>query len=465
MSFGSLSALSGLSRDFAQLLRRNGRLVLASSMYAGERIVAAVASLLVFVMLARIYGPHDFGIWSYTLGVMQFAAAALVGAAEPIVVRELVHRPRDAGVVLGSAAATLAGATVLALVLPLAFLFFKHGSDDTVMRIALLSALAYGPAVFFVIEHHFRALQMPLPIAAARFFAMLVGAVAKVSLALAGSGIATLAWVLVAESLVQVAILVLALRNASQGGLRWRVERPVVAQLLSRCLPAMVAAVAVTLFFRVNYLIVEALQGFEQVGYYAFAFNVMQLALVVPGMLMAGLYPRLCELIERDPARFRQVVAWLFFGAAAFGYGAAIFIALFGQALVGLLFGAKYLPAVPVLSWMFVAMAALATATVRAAVINVQQAQSLHLWSALIGLATLVPSSLWLVPMWGARGAAIAVVGSALVSGALTSFVFRKLRPHALDQLQALLLLTPFLALSRLRAPRSAGPTAVETRP
>jgi O-antigen/teichoic acid export membrane protein len=450
----SLSGLGRLLRDLKELMQRNGPLALASSMYVGERFIAAVASMVVFVVLARLYGPHDFGIWSYALGVMQFAAAALVGAAEPIIVRELVHRPGRAGAVLGSGLLVLASAAVFALALPLAFIFVKHGDDQSVMDIALLSALAHGITVFAVMEHYFRAVQLPLPITVARLVALITGAFVKVAMAVTGSDIATLGWALVLESVVQMGILWMAYSINPSGRVSWHVSREVVLALVRSCLPAMLAAVAVTALFRVNYLILETLQGFEQVGYYAFAFNITQLVLVIPVMAMAGLYPRLCELVNRDPARFRQVVSWLFFGAAVFGYGFAAVVAVAGENLVSFLFGEKYVPAVSVLIWLFFALAALATATVRAAVINVHQAQVLHLWSALIGLLVLVPLSVLLVPRWGANGAAMAMVVGSLVSGLLTSFLFPQLRLHALDQLKAMLLLTPFFSASRERDQR-----------
>jgi O-antigen/teichoic acid export membrane protein len=442
------------SRDLFELVRRNGTLVRASLMYVGERFAAAIASLLVFVVLARLYGPHDFGVWSYTLGVMQFAAAALVGAAEPVVVRELVHRPGRASVVLGSGVVMLAASSVLALAVPLAFLFYRHGEDQAVMGIALFSALAHGVMVFAVVEHYFRAAQLPLPIAAARLVALGVGAFAKIAMAFSGYDIFMLGWAMVLESVVHMGMLWMAYRKHHARGAGWQFSREVGWMLMRSCLPAMLAAVAVTLFFRVNYLILESLQGFEEVGYYAFAFNIMQLVVLIPTMALAGLYPRLCELVVQDPSRFRRVVSWLFFGAAVFGYASAALVALVGGQLISVFFGARYLGAVPVLTWMFVALAAISTASVRAAVINVHQAQGLHFWSALVGLLTIVPISLLLVPQYGSMGAAIAVVAGALASGLLTSFVFPQLRPHAMDQLRALLLLTPLFDTPLRRSPR-----------
>ena len=437
---------STFSHDVIALLRRNRRLLGGASLYLGERLIASVLSLVVFVLLARLYSPAEYGMWAFTLGIMQFAAAFLVSAAEPIVVRQLLQSNSSRHAVMGSAALVIGVTSVLALVLPLGFILIWYRDNPVVMTIGLLYALACVPNFLLVLEYHLRAQERALELSRARFVAVVLGAALKIILALQGVPIQWLAAILPIEICVQVAILWMSVRNEKPKQPRWRVDMKLARSLLWACLPAMLAAVLVTLFFRINYLLLERLSNFEQVGFYALAFSVLQIVLMVPSVAMSALYPRLCDLFTRDVKRFSSVFHWLYFGAAAFGYACTLLVFLFGKPIVEWGFGSKYLESVPTLIVMFLALSVLATGVVRASVINILQVQRLHVWSAAIGLVLLIPISIAAIRIWGATGAAIGILISGAASCTFSSFLFPQLRSHARSQVLALLLLSPFFS-------------------
>jgi O-antigen/teichoic acid export membrane protein len=83
------------------------------------------------------------------------------------------------------------------------------------------------------------------------------------------------------------------------------------------------------------------------------------------------------------------------------------------------------------------------SATARAQVINISNATHLHLIAALVGLVVLVPTSMMLIPKWGAVGAAAGVTFASFISGIVTTAFLPQVREIAGMQLRALLLLPP----------------------
>ena len=80
------------------------------------------------------------------------------------------------------------------------------------------------------------------------------------------------------------------------------------------------------------------------------------------------------------------------------------------------------------------------SAAVRAQFIFIANRPNLHVVNALIGLVTLIPANLILIPRYGAQGGAAAVTIASLVSGILTSFLFVETSPFGRRQIWRLVL-------------------------
>jgi O-antigen/teichoic acid export membrane protein len=438
------AAMTGAIANLLGRLKRHGDVAGASAIYISERIVSAAASFVVFTVLARCYAPAEFGLWSYTIAIVQFAAPFLAGGAEPMVVRELVRYPDRRAEVLGSAAVIIGMTTIVANVVPLAYLYFSHPKDGRVITIGLLAAASTIPNFLLVLEHYLRAEVRPGPIVSARLAATVGAGAAKIAVAAAGYPIVLLAAVMSLEAGLQVIGLIVSVTVGNGPRImRWSPSMAMTWGLARTCLPTMISGLLVTLFFRVNYLLLENLAGFQQVGYYALAFSILQITVMFPGVLLTGIYPRLVE-IAKSRADFDNAARWLFFGGSVFGYTAVAAMAVLGHLVVPVLFGQRYVPATHVLSVMFLGFVIMTSAAVRAVVINILLDPAYHLWSAGFGLLVLVPISWFLIPSLGAVGAAWGIVVSSAASAIVTTWLIPALRPYAADQLLGLFLLTPF---------------------
>lgn len=434
----------------------NKKLLVSSALYVVERLATSVVSFAVFVILARIYAPDQLGVWTFTLAIVQFAVSLIGSGMEPVVVRRLLAEPERRSETLGSAAVVIALLTICAATIPLVYLTVAHSGQREIVTIGLLAALAFLPQFTLVLEHFLRSTSRASPIVTGRFVAALVGGGGKIALAIGGAPIEALSVFLPIEAAIHAAILVISVRKSSANVTRWRVSPRVMRLLLAPGLPTIAAAIFGTLFFRVNYALLESLSDFTQVGLYSLAFTLLMFVASVPTLALTGLYPKLVEMAGRNRSRFEQVIAWLYFWGQCLGVTAVAVAWATADVLIPILFGARYAASADVLVVMFVALLFVVSGGIRACVINIDGRNGLHTWSALAGLAVLVPAGLALIPLYGAVGAAASIVAGSFVLTVATSFVIPSLRAQGRSQLLGLLLATPFVLRTRGEANEDA---------
>jgi O-antigen/teichoic acid export membrane protein len=226
--------------------------------------------------------------------------------------------------------------------------------------------------------------------------------------------------------------------------LAWKYSAARARYIFWQSFPAMMAAIAVMLLFRVNHVLLVYLAGFETVGQYAVAFTTSQLFLVLPQVFFGAIYPRLVHLHSHDPARYRTVLNICYYGFTLLGYLILLFCIVFAPWLFHVVFGTKFDEASQIIVLLAVANVFNFSGSVRARAIDIANSSHYHLWNALLGLIILVPASWIAIPVYGAFGAAFCICVAMLVSGVLTSFCLPAVREDAPAQFKALLLIPSF---------------------
>jgi O-antigen/teichoic acid export membrane protein len=407
-----------------------------------DRVLGVVLNVIVLAVLVKNYGPADFGKWSYVQTAVQMVAPFLALGAEPILLRELVRKPLERAEILGSAALMLFGASIIASLLPLGYIAIVNPDDEVLHQLALLMTLANFPNAILVIEAAFKAEMKPLPIVFARSLALLISATIKIALCVWHAPISYIGAATAVEAVVLGGALITTYRASGHRVSHWCVDRHRMMFLARQCLPAMASAVIVMLFFRINHLLLAGIGTFDEVGLYALAFSGIQFLGLLPWAAATSLYPNLVTLHERDQSAFLKNVGWMFWLFSLLGYLATACVVVIAPYIEPML-SAKYHGVSTVLIAMSLNTVFTFSATARAQVINISNETHLHLIAALVGLVVLVPTSMMLIPKWGAVGAAAGVTFASFISGIVTTAFLPQVREIAGMQLRALLLLPP----------------------
>ena len=178
-----------------------------------------------------------------------------------------------------------------------------------------------------------------------------------------------------------------------------------VRRSLAYGLKGHLAGVLVTFNQRFDIFLLGALSDTTQIGLYAVAVAVAETIWHIPMSIHLNLFPRVSAEgsdtgVRRLPRAFRMTVI--------LSVGLALALLLLGRLLIGLLFGADFLPAYRSLALLLPGVLAVACASVFESYFAGVDRRQYQSYSVACSFAVGLSLGLWLIPRWGAPGAALA---------------------------------------------------------
>jgi len=169
------------------------------------------------------------------------------------------------------------------------------------------------------------------------------------------------------------------------------------------------AAIAMNVaYFRVAIVILSLLTAKLETGYFATSFRILEILLPVPALLVGTVFPILARAARDDLVRLTYASQRIFEVSVIGGVGLVLAIELAAPTIVQVLAGEAAQPSVAVLRIQAPALAATFVAIACGyPLLSLRRHKALML-ASLVGLVVSVGLCLALIPIWGARGAAVA---------------------------------------------------------
>lgn len=409
---------------------------------AGERLAQFAAALLVGALVARYLGPTRYGLLTYASAYTALLVP-LGTAAQTLIVRDLVRSPDEEATTMGTSAvlsfATLSTAAALVLLIGTV-----SGSSVFRQALPLLLLLFAGmlvrplQVVDYWFQVHLRAKQATL----ARNGALLTMAGARCVLVLLRAPVWAFAAAMSAEIVLGIiAQLVIYARRGDVNLTSWRVSAPMFRRLTRESAPLIVASISVVIYMRIDQVMLGALSTRAENGLYAVATSLSEVSYFIPVAVMTSLAPVLSELHARDRDLFMQRLQQVFAVLAAAGYGVMIVSMSLAQPLVSVLFGPEYAGTIRPFVILTISVPFVFIGTAQNLWNILEGRQLLALLRALIGSVLNVGLNFYLLPRYGAVGAAVTTVVAQVTTSYAGNVIARPTRQIARLETRALLLL------------------------
>ncbi|MBY5267706.1 O-unit flippase [Spiribacter salinus] len=384
--------------------------------------------LFVGVWIARYLGPEQFGLLSFaTAFIGLFGAIAALGL-QGIVVRDIVRNPDSARETLGTAAVLQLFRGLVAYLFILVAIAYLRPDDPLARTIVAILALMMLLKASDIAEFWFESQVQSKYTVWVRNGVFLVFAAIQVGLILQQAPLIAFVWAMLAEVVLVALILLIVMgwRGPALRRLRVSVERGVT--LLRDSWPLILSAIAVTVYMKIDQLMLGQMIGDEAVGIYSATVRISEVWYFIPIAIVASVFPAILEAKKRSETQYYARLQSLYDLMVIISVSVAVPMTFLATPMIGLLFGVPYIDAGPISGihiWggVFVSMG-----LARGKWLLAENLQYMGYWYVAFGMVTNVIGNYLLIPHFGITGAASMTVISQAMAALLAPAFFKRTR-------------------------------------
>jgi O-antigen/teichoic acid export membrane protein len=402
-----------------------------------EKIMRMFVTIVVWSAVIRYLSPADFGILSFALSFIFIFSVISDGGFETVLVRDLIHRPQDAAVLMGSSYQlrwwltlfSIAVAAILCWALPL------EGITRILIMIAGIRLLALP---FLNLDNFFQSRLSPNRMVVSQILALILTSVLCFWGISQNMPLYFFAAVVVLEGIAAMLGLWLFYQPVRMEVGAWRIDKALVKDLWRQSWPLILSGLAISIYMRLDQWMIKFMLGNDALGYYSAAVRFSESFYFIGMAVSSAFFPSLVQAKKDGQDKYMRQMLWLTSVLIYIAIICSILMVVAGLPLIEMLITAKYDQAMPVLTvhvWtsVFVFIGLLRTKWA----IN-EGLQIFSMQMTLLGAVVNIVLNLTFIPLWGIIGAAWATMAAQCFVAVFSNLFHPKARKLISLQFQAL---------------------------
>lgn len=404
-----------------------------------DKVVRMGVGLVVNIWVVRYLGPDQFGRLSYSAAFAALFGTFATLGLDGIVVREIVRKPDDSREILGSALVLrLVGGIFSFFVCMGSFIVLRQSDALGRMLVAIIAAGMLFQA-FDVIDFWFQSQMQSRNTVIAKNGAFLLMAFVKIGLIVIHAPLVMFAWAVLFEIILGAIGMVLTYKKFGYRLKVWVSTFDRCRHLLGDSWPMILSGLSIAIYMKIDQIMLGNLAGNGAVGIYTSATKLTEIWYMIPMVIVSSVFPSIVQSKEQDEQLYQRRITRLFSLMAAISLLIAVPISLCSNLVVVAMYGTAYQAAGPVLAVHVWASLFVFYGVAQGPWDLTENLTRLAMVRIVIGATVNILLNLWLIPAYGALGAAVATVVSQALAAVLLNVLHEKTRPIFYCQLKSLL--------------------------
>lgn len=391
----------------------------------GNQAISILNGVLVGAMVARHLGPENIGILANSLSVTSICFSLLTLGLDNILIREYLQNPSTRSNLFWTvffARSLLAGVAMTVLFSALHSNVFScpTRAEYLALCFAFLSCI-YSPLA--IIKLVFDAEVSSKYLIWVSNVIVLVSATIKVLMVVLGYTLVPFALLCLLE------LIVLGIASFWVAHLKgfipafcfpsWNLLR----SLIRESWPLMLSGLSVAIYSNIDLAMLRSLRGPTEAGIYSVAVRMSTIWYIIPTIVCASFFPALAVLHRTDRDRYWTRLREFFSLNVAMAYLCVLFSLFTLPTMIRLLYGAKYEDSIPIFFCHIFSVIFVFWGVARSQHLTLERLHTFAMWATFSGMVMNVGCNWFLIPRYGAQGAAISTLvgqaAAALFSSAL----------------------------------------------
>ena len=320
-----------------------------TSWLMGERILRMAVSLFVGIFVARYLGPERYGLLSYANSFVGIFIVLGTLGLDDIIVRELVKTPEQQEKILGSSFLLKLVGTLLMWMAILAAVPFTKNDFQTNILIIIIAFGAVFQA-FNVIDFNFQAKVKSKFIVHAQFVQLIISSIVKIILVVNETPLIWFASVYCLDAIVLAMGLIFVYFYNGNNIFHWKWSFETSKYLLRDSWPLMFAGVVVSVYMKIDQVMIKEMLGAKEVGLYAAAVKLSEAWYFLPLAITSSLFPAIINAKLYQKEDYFQRLQKLYDLMVWIAVAIALPTAILSPWIVEFLYGNEYLESSSVLN-------------------------------------------------------------------------------------------------------------------
>ena len=406
---------------------------------AFEKLVTIVFNLSIGIYVIRYLGVDNFGKLSYCLSLVgMFGAIAKLGL-DSIVVRTLVKEEESAPEILGTAFVLKLISSLTTLIL-IACVVFTLNKDPQIQWMAIVIALGLVFRSVEVVDFWFQSKVLSKSIVVVRSIKLIISSAAKLVFISLGLPLAAFVWLLLADEIVQAVGIVWiyskhthldrkleridSLVTSKRSSIKWKLNFARATKLLEDSWPLILSAVMITIYMKIDQVMLGNMASNEAVGNYAAAVRFSEIWYFFPTAICASVFPTIIRAKQKSREEYYDKLQQLYDLMAWMSLAIAVAMTIASDTLIHILLGTEYTEAGKILAWHIWAGPFVFLGVARSQWLIAENLTKLSFATTSLGTIVNILLNLWLIPIYEGTGAAIATVISYAVAAYFASMIY-----------------------------------------
>ena len=314
-----------------------------------EKIARLVLNFFVTVAVIRYLEPNEFGIYSYAISFYGLFVAFISLGMESISIRELVKSPDKRDEILGSVFYSQLLGAVLAISLIALTLFITNEDVSTSVLILIISASSFFQT-FNVIDYYYRSKVNAKYSVYVLSTSVILVALIKFALIFIKAPLLFFLIAYACEFLFNAIGYTIIYHSQKLKISVWKFDKNLALTLLKDSWPLILSGVVVSIYVKVDQVLIKNMLTSRDVGIYAAAVRLSESWYFIPIAISNALFPAIVtaksiasELYLSRLQKLYDVLAWI-------AIGISIPVSFLSGEIIQVLYGSKYSASAPILT-------------------------------------------------------------------------------------------------------------------
>lgn len=402
------------------------------------RIYHMLLTFFIGLLTARYLGPANYGLINYAAAYTTFFASFCTLGINSVIVKNFVDNPDEEGETIGSAIVLRTVSSLLSVIMMICITLFMDKGEVTTNIVVALCSIGVLFQVMDTLNYWFQAKLQSKYAALATVISYTVVSIYKIWLLFTGKSVE---WFAVSTSLDSfVVAIVLLVMYYKQNGPKFSFSVKKSKELFFSSYHFILAGLMVAIYGSTDRFMLKQMLNESEVAYYSTAVALCNTWVFVLAAIIDSMYPVILQHFGKNNGKFeqknRQLYAIVFYMSVL----TSSLISVLATFIVKVLYGDAYISAADplrIITW-YTAFSYLGVA--RNAWMVCYNCQ-FYLKYLYIGAAlTNVVLNVWLIPIWGASGAALASLITQISTILVFPAMIKALRPNVKLMIEAICL-------------------------